>query len=116
MAQPASGSGFDPSQWTAEAADRIVATVDTVKSKTTVPVVSIARALAYGLIFAVVGVAAVVVLLVGGLRLLDVYVGNAPGLRKPGRSVYVVYLVVGMLCSLIGFWLMSKGRKRPTSS
>jgi hypothetical protein len=100
MAGPLEPRGPD---WPAQAADRVVALVDTVRDKTTVPLTTAARAVVYGLVAGVMGTAVIVLLAIGAVRFADVWI--------PG-DVWRAHLVVGMLFTLIGLFLWSKRRRK----
>ena len=85
--------------WPAQAADAVVRVVAAVRSKTTDPLVTVARALVYGLLAVLVGGAAIVLLVAGLVRGLDVAI--------PGR-VWSTYLVVGGIFTLGGVFLLRK--------
>lgn len=101
-------------EWTIEAADRIERVVDTVRSNTSDRLVSVARLVVYGILAAIMGLAALVLLIVGAVRLLDVYVANIFGSSHYARSVWVVHAVLGGLFFLAGLFLWSKRNPRDT--
>lgn len=98
MAQSVSEEGRDE-DWVVQAADTVERVVGTVRSKTTVRITTAARALVYGIVLAVAGVAGLVLFTIGAVRAVDVYV--------PGR-VWWAYLVVGLVFVFAGAWLWSK--------
>ena len=85
--------------WPAQTADTIERVVGSIRSKTTEPVERIARVLVYGLLAAVLGVAALVLLTVAAVRVVDVYL--------PGE-VWSAHLLVGAAFTLAGLLLWSK--------
>ena len=89
--------------WPAQAADRVVETVDSIRAKTTVPLQTAARAIVYGFVAAVMATAAIVLLAIGAVRFIDVWI--------PG-DVWRAHLVVGMLFTLVGLFLWSKRRRK----
>ncbi len=96
--------------WPAQATDAIVRTVEAVRDRTTGPALTIARAIVYGLLAAIVGVAAVILLTVFGVRLLDAYLPDSVF----GEShVWAAYLLLGGLCTAVGAVLMVLARRRP---
>jgi hypothetical protein len=100
MAEPSVPS--PPStDWSAQAADTVVDLVDTVRSKTTGPLLTAARAVVYGIVAFVVAVVALVLLSVSLMRVINVYL--------PGE-VWLSYLLVGALFMVIGFVLWAKRR------
>jgi hypothetical protein len=96
-------SGAD--EWPAEAADTIVRWVDAVRSKTTGPALTVARAVVYGLLAALLGSAALVVGVVLMVRVLDAYLPND---WVGEQHVWVVYLGLGLLFSVVGLFLWSR--------
>lgn len=91
--------------WTDQATDLIVQTVGTVRDKTTGPAITVGRAIVYGTFAALVAALAVVLALIGVIRLLTVYI--------PGNRVWVSYLIVGIPLCIAGRILWGKARKRP---
>jgi hypothetical protein len=90
------GTGGD---WAAQTADTIERVVGSVRSKTADPIERIARVLVYGLVVAIVGIAALVLLAVLLVRALDVAI--------PGE-VWPAHLVVGGIFTLAGLFLWRK--------
>lgn len=98
-------AGARTSDWTAQAADTIERVVGAVRDKTTVPLTTVARALVYGLLAAVVGTTALVLVVVALVRMLDVVLP---------RGVWLPDLILGTLFTLVGLVLWSKRtRKEP---
>ena len=99
------GNPFTDPNWAADLADTIERVVGNVRDKTTKPLVVATRAVVYGLLAGILGVAAVVLLLAvltrGLQTLLDL------GVSQP-RSVYLSYLIVGGLISLGGVLVLRK--------
>jgi hypothetical protein len=93
--------------WTVQASDTIEAVVSVARDKATVPVRTAARALVYGLALAAVGAVALVVTVVGLVRLATVYLplGRAPGHH---HRVWVAYVAVGLILSLFGLFFLRK--------
>ncbi len=85
--------------WAADTADRIDQLVDTIRSKTSDRLVGVARVVVYGLLAAVMGVMALILLVIAGIRLLDVYIP---------RGVWIPYMVLGAIFVLAGLFLWSK--------
>jgi hypothetical protein len=110
MAQstPSSPAPASP-DWPAEVTARIESLVGTVRDKTTVPATTAARAIVYGLVAGVLGAGALVLLIVGGVRLLDVYLPFHP----TGRRVWVVDAGASGLLLLAGMFLWRRRRPRP---
>lgn len=99
------GNPLTDPNWADETTDTVVRLVGTVREKATKPLVFAARGLVFGLIAIFLGLFALVLVLIGltrGLQaLLDI------GLPHD-RSVYVSYLAVGGIFSLVGLLLFRK--------
>lgn len=95
---PPLGTPTTADDWPAQATAQIVKVVDTVRSKTTEPAITVARAVVYGLLAALLASAAAVLTSIMLIRFVDVWV--------PG-DVYWAYLIVGGVFFLIGLvcWL-----------
>jgi len=101
-----------PEGWIATVTDRIVSTVDAVRSKTTTPIEKAGRAVIWGLLIATAGTALGIALLAGILRLLYEAVGRIPGISdRAGRSVWIVDLLIGGVLILAGLRLIGRGDK-----
>ena len=99
----------DPGRsWTGQAADTIESVVLTVKDKTTVPLQTVARGVVYGIVLAVVGLLALIVVLIAAVRVADVWLLGWAGRAHGQHRLYIAYLVLGMLCCLGGFVCWSK--------
>ena len=90
------GTGGD---WAAQTADTIERVVGSVRGKTSEPVERVARIVVYGLVAAVLGVTALILLVIGLVRMADAYL--------PGE-VWIPYLVVGGIFTLVGLFLWRK--------
>jgi hypothetical protein len=88
------GRGDD---WAAQTADTIETVVGTVRSKTTEPVERVGRIIVYGLVATMLGIAALVLLAVFLVRIVNVYL--------PG-DVWAAHLTVGGIFTVSGllFW------------
>ena len=93
MAQPPV-SPPPPPDWSAQATDTVVDLVDNMRAKTTGPLLTAAKAVVYGIVAFVLAVVALVLLSVALMRMVNVYL--------PG-GVWVSYLLVGGLFTIIGF-------------
>jgi hypothetical protein len=113
--QPAKGTPVTlPDNWVAKATDRIVTTVDSVRAKTTVPIEKVGRVVVWGLLIATAGVGLGVVLLIGLLRLVYELVGNIPIIDdRPGRSVWMIDVLLGVLLIAGGLLFVKKGTRPP---
>lgn len=89
--------------WAVTVADTIDSVVGSVRDKTAVPAETVVRGLVYGILIAVVGTTAMVLLTTGLVRLLDLWL-----------RIWAVYAIVGGLFTLAGLFLWRK--RRPTRS
>ncbi|MGE0877404.1 MAG: phage holin family protein [Acidimicrobiia bacterium] len=96
-------SGSRESDWPAQAADKIEQLVGTVRDKTTGPALKAARAVVYGLLGAILGVAVVILVLIGAVRLLVSYL--------PGERVWLAYLILGVVFVALGGFCWSRRTK-----
>lgn len=92
------------SDWTVRAADTIDAVVTAVHDKAVVPVTTVARWLVYGLLAAIVGTMALVLVAIAVVRGLDVATGD-------GR-VWIAHLITGGIFTLAGLFAWSKRARR----
>jgi len=90
----------DP-DWSVQATDAFVSFIDSVKTKTTGPALTIVHALVHAFIIITVAIAVLTLLVIGSLRLVNAYL--------PG-DVWAAHLLLGTLFSIIGFILWSKRR------
>ena len=100
------GNPFTDPNWAADLADTVERVVGAVRDKTTKPLVTVARALVYGLLAAIIGIAAVVLLIVMLTRLLQEVLDWIEIRRS--AAVYISYLAVGGIFSLAGLFLLRK--------
>lgn len=98
--------------WPAQVAERIESLVATVKGKTTVPATTAARGLVFGLVVAVLGVVLLFFLVIGVVRILDVYLPYHP----MGRRVWTVDAGAGAIFLVAGAFLWKKRRAKPASA
>jgi len=94
----------DPN-WATETTDTVVSLIDTVRSKTTQNLVYAARGVVFGLIAAIVGLFAFVILLVGLTRAIQALLELATTWE---RAVYLSYLILGALFCLLSVVLFKK--------
>ena len=101
-----------PEGWVATVTDKIVSTVDGVRSKTTTPMEKIGRAVIWGLLIATAGTALVVALTIGVLRLLYEAGSRIPGVSgREGRSVWIIDVLIGVVLITFGLLLIRRGTK-----
>ena len=102
-ASPLGPSGDD---WAGQAADAVVTVVDTVREKTTGPVLTVARAIVYGIIGLFAVLVALVLLTVALVRFTNVYL--------PG-GVWAAHLLIGSIF-ILGGLLVWRKRYAPDAS
>ncbi|HKY68028.1 MAG TPA: phage holin family protein [Acidimicrobiales bacterium] len=85
--------------WPAQAADTIERVVGNVRDKTTGPAITAARAVVYGLFAGIVGIAALVVLIVAAIRLVNSYLPDAVFGEE---HMWATYTIVGGLLVIAG--------------
>lgn len=104
--EPADSGGLVGGDWPKQATDAIVNLVDSVRDRTTGPILSIARGVVYGL-FAVVFLLVVGVLfIIAAVRLLD---------EALPSGVWLPYLILGLVFVLAGALVFRK-RNQPAAS
>lgn len=100
------GNPFTDPNWAADLADTVERVVGSVRDRTTKPLVTVTRALVYGLLIAILGVAAVTLLIISLMRatqeLLDLL-----NVRR-SAAVYISYFAVGGIFSVVGLLLLGK--------
>jgi predicted metal-binding membrane protein len=111
--QPERAPTPDPSaaaatdDWASETADRLDQLIATIRSQTTDRLVKIARIVVFGLLGAILAVAAVVLLLVALVRILDTIIP---------QEVWLAYLVLGAILIGAGLFAWSKRQRRPAGA
>lgn len=99
------GNPLNDPNWPAQVADRVVGLVGTVRDKTTKPIITVTRAVVYGLLAGLLGVMALILALIAVTRglqaLFDLFLSW-------DRAVYLSYLVLGGILCLAGALLMAK--------
>jgi hypothetical protein len=90
-----------PDDWPTQATDTVVRVVGQVRDRTTGPALTVARALVYGMLAAVVGIPALVLVVIALVRLVDVWVPE---------EVWAAHLIVGAVLTLAGLLLWRKRR------
>jgi len=88
----ATRSGLPLQGWGDQAADKVIGTVDRVRSATTGPLLKASRAVVYGLLAAVVAIILLVLVIIIAVRVLNLLPGG----------VWLPYLILGVVFSLAG--------------
>ncbi len=91
-------------EWAVGALDRLDGVIAKVRSATTERLVKVARVVVFGLLAAIMGVTALVLVVIAGVRALDRLI--------PG-PVWSVYLPLGAIFSAAGAFLWSKKAPKP---
>lgn len=99
------GNPLTDPNWADETTDTVVRLVGTVRDKATTPVVYAARGLVFGLIAIFLGIFAVIIGLIMVTRAAQ---AGLDWQLEHAQSVYVSYLAVGTILSLIGLLLFRK--------
>ena len=92
--------------WTVQAADTIESVVDSIKSKTAVPLQTVARGLVYGIVAGVMGLAILVLVTVALVRVLVI------AYDEVGAGVWAAHLTLGGLFTLLGLFFWSKRKPK----
>lgn len=96
----------------AQAADWVVDRVDKVKQATTDNAVVAVRGIVYGLVVAVMGITALVLLTIIFVRIADAYLPIGSGV---GDATWAAHLFIGALLAILGLgaWASRKGEGAP---
>lgn len=103
------GNPLTDPNWAPDLADQITEFVGNVRDKTTNNAIKAARGIVFGLLAAILGTVALVLLLVFATRGLQALLDLAVSW---GRAVYISYFVVGGIFTLGGLFLMTKRATR----
>ncbi|MEM7093519.1 MAG: hypothetical protein AAF567_10995 [Actinomycetota bacterium] len=88
-----------PEDWDRLATERVVSVVDQVRVKSSGPAIVIARAVVFGLLGAILATVAMIVFLIGLVRVLNIVIPE---------DVWLVYMILGALFTGLGAFLWSK--------
>jgi hypothetical protein len=99
-----SASSLIGGDWPAQAADAIVNAVETVRDRTTTPIMKIARGLVFGVFAGTIIIVIAVMAIIGVVRLLD---------EALPFGVWLPYLILGVLFTVVGA-LLFRRRNAPT--
>jgi len=97
-----------PEDWHLKATEQIVGKVDMVREKTSGPAINVARLAVFGVMAAILGIVAALILVIGLVRAMN------NGLQAwvfDGPSVWLAYLILGTIFLVAGFFLWSKRPK-----
>jgi hypothetical protein len=103
------GNPLTDPNWAPDLADQITEFVGNVRDKTTNNAIKAARGIVFGLLAAILGTVALVLLLVFATRGLQALLDLA---TTWGRAVYISYFIVGGIFTLGGLFLMTKRATR----
>jgi predicted lysophospholipase L1 biosynthesis ABC-type transport system permease subunit len=90
--------------WTTRATDLVETVVETVRTKTVVPITKIAQIVVFGLILAAGALAIAILLVIALVRVIDVYLPFHPH----ARAVWITYAGLGAIFVLAGAFFMRK--------
>lgn len=96
--------------WPAQATDAVVKVVGSVHDKVTGPIQTLARAIVYGLLAAVLGTAALVLFVIFALRLLNSYLPDA---WFGSEHMWAADLLVGLFLTAAGLVALRLARRTP---
>ncbi len=99
------GNPLTDPNWADETTDTVVRLVGTVRDKATTPIVYAARGLVFGLIALFLGTFALIIALIMVTRAVQ---AGLDWQLDHARSVYISYLAVGTILSLVGLLLFRK--------
>ena len=85
--------------WPRQIADSVERAIGQVRDRATGRALTVIRLLAFGMLLAILGVMALVLLAVASVRFLNSYL--------PGE-VWAAHLLIGSIFSIAGLWLFSK--------
>jgi hypothetical protein len=108
MVQPARDAGAQTARddWPEQVAGTIVDTVDRVRNVTVGPIGLVARGVVYGLIIALLGSTALVLLVILLLRITDVVFATL----FDGATMWMAYTLWGTTFTLLGLVLLGRAR------
>jgi hypothetical protein len=107
---PSTRSGADVNaedDWPRQVAEQIESLVQTVRERTTKPALTIARGIVFGTFAAIVAVAALVLLIVASVRLLDSYL---PSAVFGDDHTWAAHMIMGLVFCALGAFLWVKRR------
>ena len=98
--------------WAVKQTDRVIDLVDKAKGLTTDKAVLVLRALVFGLVIIVLGLAALIMTVTIAVRMADAYLPIGAGV---GDATWAAHLFVGGLLSILGIgaWLSRRKSSKP---
>ena len=110
------GNPFSNDDWAVDTADRVEQVVGTVRDRVTNNIVKLVRGIVFGLIGFIIGVALIAIALIVFTRGLQSLISLATGNTgiDHSRSVYVSYLISGLLMLTLGGLVMRRRRSPDT--
>jgi len=100
--------------WTDQATETVESLVLSVKEKTTL-LRTVARGIVYGSVIAIVGILAVVMLIVGAVRVADVWLLGWAGRVHGEHRLWIAYVVLGIIFSVLGLFCWSRRTTRESA-
>jgi hypothetical protein len=107
VADEGAGRPGGTGDWASETADRLEQLVTTIRSQTTDRLVKIARILVFGLLAAIMGAMAGLLVVIALVRALD---------RLIPQEVWLTYLILGAIFTGAGLFLWSKKARSPSKA
>lgn len=107
------GSPLSDPTWPGQAADQVVGLVEKVRDRTTGPIITIARALVFGIIAVIGGLTALILFVISGTKGLQAIIEWPLDHEK---AVWVSYLIMGGILLLAGAVSMSKRHAKADDS
>ena len=107
---PSSSSNADQ-DWPAKATETIVDQVGRIRDKTTGPALKVARYAVFGAFAVSLGTVALIILVIGAVRVVDVYLPNSV---FGETHTWAAHSIIGAVLLLFGLWLFfRKAKRRP---
>jgi hypothetical protein len=106
MDQSAQRPAASSPDWPVQAADTLERVVGSIRSKTALPLTTIARAVVYGMLAAVMGVSALILVAIALVRGVDIVTGEG--------NVWIAHLAVGGIFTIVGMFLLRKATTTKT--
>lgn len=103
------GNPLTDPNWAPDLADQITGFIGNVRDKTTNNAIKAARGIVFGLLAAILGTVALVLLLIFATRGIQAILDL---ITTWGRAVYISYFAVGGILTLGGLFLMTKRATR----